>query len=390
VSATVVLLGLTSLFTDLASEMVAAILPLFLTFQLGFTALQFGLIDGLYQGATALVRVVGGLGADRRRRHKEMAAAGYAASALCKLALLVSAAWAWITAVLLVDRLAKGLRSAPRDAMISLSSPRATMAESFGVHRTLDTIGALLGPIAAFLLLTRLPDQYDAVFLVAFCVAVVGVAIIGLFVQNPRPAITTPPPPLLADLGALLRNRDLRRLTAVAGGLALFTVSEPFVFLAIQHESSMSVRWFPLLFAGTAVSFLVLAVPMGRLADRVGRQQVFLAGFVFLLASYAVLQWSSLGPVSVVAVLALLGAFAAATDGVLMARASTLVRPSERATGLAVVASATALGRFVSSAAFGALWLWWGWRAGVTVFLLGLLVAVPVAARALDEREAGP
>jgi MFS family permease len=363
--------------------MVAAVLPLFLTVQLGFSALQFGVIDGLYQGATALVRVVGGLGADRGGRHKEVATAGYAVSAVCKIALLASAAWGWVTAVLLVDRLGKGLRSSPRDAMISLSSQRATMAESFGVHRSLDTVGALLGPIAAFVVLSELPDQYDAVFLIAFCFAVVGVAIIGLFVRNPDVEVAPERPPLLADARALLAPGPFRQLVLVAGGLALLTVSEPFVYLVIQDESDISVRWFPLLFAGTAVSFLALAVPMGRLADRVGRERVFVGGFVLLIAAYALLRFTALNAVTVIAVLVLLGAFAAATDGVLMAVASTVSPTRTRTTGLAVLTSATALARFVSSVVFGAVWWQWGWQPALGLFLLGLVIAVPVALKGL-------
>jgi MFS family permease len=389
VSGTVFLLGLTSLFTDLASEMVAAVLPLFLTFQLGFSALQFGVIDGLYQGATAMVRVAGGIGADRRGRHKEIATAGYAVSALCKIALVAGTAWSWITAVLLVDRLGKGLRSSPRDAMISLSSQRATLAESFGVHRTLDTVGALLGPIAAFVVLSQLVDQYDVVFVIAFCVAVVGLAVIALFVRNPALVPTPEPRPLLADVRPLLTARGpFRSLVVAAGALALLTVSEPFVYLAIQDGTDMGVRWFPLLFAGTALSFLALAVPMGRLADRVGRHRVFLGGFGFLVTAYALLRFTTPGTMTVVAVLVLLGAFAAATDGVLMAIASTLLPAEIRTTGIAVLTSVTALARFISSVLFGALWYWWGWPTALTAFLVGMVVMLPLAIIVLRDETA--
>ena len=158
VSRTVILLGLVSLFTDLSQEMVTAVLPLYLTYQVRLSPLQFGFIDGMYQGATALVRLLGGLVADRKERHKEVAATGYGASALCKLGLVaVGGAWLGTTAVLLVDRLGKGIRTAPRDALISLDSERAGLGRSFGVHRALDTVGAMLGPLAAFVLLAQLP-----------------------------------------------------------------------------------------------------------------------------------------------------------------------------------------------------------------------------------------
>src|SRR5438309_4241188 len=117
VSSTVVLLGLTSLFTDVSSEMVNAILPIYLTFELRFSPFQFGLFDGLYQGVTAVLRLAGGLVADRWRNHKGVAAVGYSLSAGCKLGLLVAAnAWFWATGILFLDRLGKGIRTAPRDA----------------------------------------------------------------------------------------------------------------------------------------------------------------------------------------------------------------------------------------------------------------------------------
>lgn len=378
VSGTVFLLGFTSLFTDLASEMVTAVLPMFLTVQLGFTALQFGLIDGIYQGATALVRVGSGVAADRTSRPKQVATTGYVVSAVCKLALLASAAWAWITAAVLVDRLGKGVRSAPRDSMISLSSRRATLAESFGVHRALDTVGALLGPIAAFVVLSELPDQYDSVFLISFCFALVGVSIIWLFVRNPPVERSTGESVPRAAVSSLLRATPFRSLVIAASALGLFTISEPFVYLVVQDESDLAVRWFPLLFAGTALSFLVLAVPAGRLADRVGRGRVFTGGFVVLVVAYAILRFAPLDAWTVLVILVLLGAFAAATDGVLMAMASALLPGAARATGLATLSSAVAISRFLSSLLFGAAWFWWGWRAAVVAFAAGLVVVVAV------------
>jgi len=137
VSSNVVFLGLTSMFTDISSEMVTAILPVYLTFQLRFTPLQFGTFDGLYQSLAAVVLVAGALVADSRKRHKEVAGLGYALSAGCKLGLLASGG-AWLPTVtsLYVDRTGKGMRTAPRDALISLSSAPARLARSFGTLQT--------------------------------------------------------------------------------------------------------------------------------------------------------------------------------------------------------------------------------------------------------------
>ena len=187
VSRTVILLGLVSLFTDLSQEMVTAVLPLYLTYQVRLSPLQFGFIDGMYQGATALVRLLGGLLADRKERHKEVAAAGYGASAICKLLLVVvSGAWLGTTAVLMIDRLGKGIRTAPRDAMISLSSERAGLGRSFGVHRALDTVGAMLGPLAAFVLLAQLPGASTTrSSSISFSIALIGLGILIALRREP-------------------------------------------------------------------------------------------------------------------------------------------------------------------------------------------------------------
>src|SRR3954447_25803597 len=148
VGGTVLLLGTCSLLTDISSEMVSAILPLYLVFTLGFTPLQYGVIDGLYQGAAALINLASGYVGDRLRRHKVVAATGYGLSALCKLGLaLIGGAGGRLSALILLDRTGKGIRTAPRDAMISLTAPKRELGFAFGVHRAMDTAGAMIGPL---------------------------------------------------------------------------------------------------------------------------------------------------------------------------------------------------------------------------------------------------
>jgi MFS family permease len=401
VSRTVILLGLVSLFTDLSQEMVTAVLPLYLTYQVRLSPLQFGFIDGMYQGATALVRLLGGLVADRKERHKEVAATGYGASALCKLALVgVGGAWLGTTAVLLVDRLGKGIRTAPRDALISLDSERAGLGRSFGVHRALDTVGAMLGPLAAFVLLAQLPGQYNTVFLVSFSIALIGLGILVLFVENRRNRDTEvvadePTAPkehvtFRAALG-LFRITRFRVIALVGSALGLLTISDAFLYLVIQRQTHLDVKWFPLLFLGTALAYLGFAVPIGRIADRVGRGRVFLAGHVALLGVYLVLRFADLGTGAVLCTLLLFGLYYASTDGVLMALASPTIPERLRTSGFALITTGTATTRFMSSVAFGAIWVAWGSQAAMLIFLVGLAVMVPAAALALRRHpEAAP
>jgi MFS family permease len=389
----VVLLGLVSLFTDLSQEMVVAVLPLYLTAELGLSALQFGIVDGLYGGATALVRLLGGYAADLRSRYKQVAAVGYGASAGAKLGLFLAlGAWLPTTIALVVDRLGKGLRTAPRDALISLSSDASVLGRAFGVHRALDTVGALLGPLAAFLVLATAPGSYDAIFLLSFCVALVGLGILLLFVQNRRPGERGDAGPRVSLRSAigLLADARFRTVVLVGGGLGALTISDAFVYLVLQQEAEFGAKWFPLLFLGTAGAYLALAVPLGRLADTVGRANVFLGGHVVLIVLYVALaQVGGTGP-AIVACLLLLGVYYAATDGVLMALASSVLPESLRSSGLALVTTSTALARFGSSLAFGACWTAWGPRAAIVGFAIALAAALPVAAAALHRQVAVP
>ncbi|MGW2477029.1 MFS transporter [Streptomyces sp. NPDC001665] len=391
-------LGAVSLITDVSSEMVTAVLPLYLVAGLGLSPLGFGLLDGIYNGFSALVRLVGGHLADRGGgRHKWVAGAGYALSAACKPLLLMAHTLTPIGLVLAADRTGKGLRTAPRDALISLSSTPENRGRAFGVHRAMDTAGALLGPLVAFLLLRAAVDGYDAVFTVSFCVAVVGVLVLVLFVPGGAtkdgtgrptsadadrgragepgagtpvlPALPAPAPrpaPTLRAALALLHRPELRRITVCALLLGLATVSDSFVFLLLQRRLGVPDRWFALLPLGTAAAFLLLAVPLGRLADRAGRWQVFLGGHGALLLAYALLLSSWQGSAAACAVLLLHGGFYAATDGVLMAAASDSVPRELRSSGLALVQTGQALARFSCSLGFGAAWTAWGDRTALT------------------------
>jgi MFS family permease len=372
VGPTVLALGTVSLITDVSSEMVTAVLPLYLVAGLGLTPLGFGLLDGVYNGFSAVVRLLGGHIADRGGgRHKTVAVIGYGLSALCKPLLLVAGTLPAIGAVLAADRTGKGLRTAPRDALISLSSEPATRGRAFGVHRAMDTAGALLGPLAAFLILRATVDGYDAVFTVSFCVAVLGVVVLVLFVprgeRTPVPERRTGP-----------RGRPpaaVVRATVCATLLGLATVSDAFVYLVLQRQLGVPERWFALLPLGTAAAFLLLAAPLGRLADRVGAWPVFLAGHAALLAVYGLLLTHAHSPLLPYAVLLLHGTFYAATDGVLMAAASAGLPAERRGTGLAVVQTGQAAARFVCSLGFGAAWTAWGDRSALTLAALLLTLA---------------
>ncbi|MFE2347506.1 MFS transporter [Kitasatospora cineracea] len=389
VPGTVLALGAVSLVTDVSSEMVTAVLPLYLVLGLGLSPLQFGFLDGLFNGATALVRLLGGRLADRGGgRHKAVAGAGYLLSALSRLGLLLAGGAATgIAAALAADRLGKGVRTAPRDALISLSTPPADLGRAFGVHRAMDTTGALLGPLAAFAVLWAAADAYDAVFAVSFATGLLGVLVLVLFVRDGAGAGTPAGPAARADRPTarqLLREPALRRITGAAALLGAATVGDSFLYLLLQRVLGLPPEVFPLLPLGSAACYLLLAVPAGRLADRTGRRAPFLAGHLALLAGYLLLLVPA-GWATLALVLVLLGVFYAATDGVLMALAGPVLPAAGRAGALAVVQTGQALARLVGAAGFGAAWTWWGTRPALAAAALALAAALLAARRVLPE-----
>jgi len=347
--------------TDVSSESVTAILPLYVTGFLGLSTIAFGFIDGINQGASAIVRIAAGWAADRSGHPKRIALAGYGLSMVARIGFLFAGGFWAITAIVAGDRIGKGIRTAPRDALISVTAQPQHLARSFGVHRMLDNIGAAAGPLIAFFVLLMIPNGFSTVFVVSLAFAVIGVAVLALVVPDLKArslqgAEQREGRRLFAFSWSHLREPGLGKLLIAAGLLGLVTIGDGFIYLVLQARDSFAVQWFPLLFVGTNVVFLAFAIPLGRLADRVGKIPVFVGGHVALLATYLIAAapfgglWGTLG------CLILLGAFYAATDGVLAALASQLTPPGKLATGIASAQTVVALTRMVASAGFGVLW----------------------------------
>ncbi|RAS62191.1 sugar phosphate permease [Lentzea atacamensis] len=385
---TVFALGTVSLLTDISAEMITAFLPVYLLFTLQLGYAQFGLLDGIYTGATAVLRLVGGGISDKFRKPKAVAAAGYGLSAATKVFFpLVGASPFGIGALMAADRAGKGIRTAPRDAMISLATPEDRLGAAFGVHRSMDTFGALLGPLVTFLLLAQIGMVPGPIFAVSAAFAVIGLIVLISFVRD-TPAKEKPkgPRPSFRAGLDLLNDRQFRRTTISAGLLGLATVSDAFVYVLVQKATNISLGFLPLLPLGTAVVFLAAATPLGKLADRAGRWRMFLAGHALLLGVYALLFIPEGGMVVAVVALVLHGLFYAATDGVLSAKVSETAPESLRASGLSVVQTGQALGRLVSSVVFGLLLQYTSFGTGVTVALAALTVTLIISA-VLNQRD---
>lgn len=376
-------LGLTSLVTDISSEMVTSVLPIYVVVHLQMTPMAFGALDGLYQGMAALVRMGSGALADRFRRHKAAAAVGYALSAVARLGYLAAGrSWPAFLAIVSVDRLGKGIRTAPRDALIAASAPDGRVATAFGVHRMMDAAGTAIGPLAAFALLWLAPGRFDHVFLASFAAGLVGVAAILLLVDVPTAqgagAGTTTHE--WARTLSTLTAPGFRAVLVAAVVVSLATVSDGLLYLVLQRQQAFDPTRIPLLFVGTPVCHFLLAGPCGILADRHGPRWMFVGGHAALLFLYGVLWLGWTSPVAIGGSLLLLGAYYAATDGILAAMASAVLPSDVRATGLGLIATGTTGARGVAALAFGALWTYRGSDIAIGAYAVVLVIAMGLAA----------
>jgi MFS family permease len=386
VASTVVLLGIVSMFTDISTESVNAVLPKYLIFVVGLSPQAFGFVNGLYNGISALVRILGGWLADRADHPKWVAFAGYFASGLSRIGLLFAQSLTAISLIITGDRLGKGLRTAPRDSLIAASSPPERLGRAFGVHRALDSLGAAIGPLIAFWVLSVVINGFRVVFVFSLGFAVVGLAVLLLIVPDLRPrrqaallAGSAPSKPGRVSFRSLA-NPQLAKIVVGATLLGLLTVGDAFLYLALQLRDNYANNYYALLMVGMNASYLVVAVPLGRLADRIGRVRVFIGGHLALLICYLCAAGPYSGPVLSIGCLVMLGTYYASTDGILAALAGRIVEPSVRTSSIATAQTFVALAGFASSLVVGALWNQIGLQDAIRWFGVVMLLLVPIAA----------
>jgi len=246
----------------------------------------------------------------------------------------------------------------------------------------LDTVGAAAGPLLAFAILVVIPDGYDTVFVVSLAFAIVGVVVLGAVVPNTRPraAGATPGTPPVPFRWRALTDPRLRRLLLTAGLLGIVTIGDGFIYLVLQSRDAFAAAWFPLLYVGTNVAFLALAIPLGRVADRFGRARVFVAGHLALLAAYVFAAVPATGLPTTILCLIALGVFYAATDGILAALAAQSTPEASRATAIASAQTVVALTRFIASIGFGLLWFAVGRETSMLIIASALALLIPLAA----------
>lgn len=272
---TVIVLGGVSLLNDAASEMITPLLPVFLTATLGAGPAIVGLVEGVAEATASVLKLCAGRLADRGVPPRRLVVAGYGLANLARPLLGLVASWPAVLALRFTDRVGKGLRTAPRDALIAGATDPAFRGRAFGFHRAMDNAGAVLGPLLAFALL-RAQVALGSVFLASVVPGVLVMLLLAAGLRSgERGAPPAPPPPLRLSLLDL----RLRALLAAAGLLALATVPEVFVVLWAR-DAGLPLAWVPLIWAAASLVKTLLGYPAGVATDRYGRLPVLLAGWV--------------------------------------------------------------------------------------------------------------
>ena len=368
----VVALGFTSLLTDVSSEMILPVLPLFVTGVLRASVASLGVIEGVAECTSALLRVGSGWLSDRVGRRKPFILFGYGLSTVAKATLAVAGTWPAVLGLRFADRVGKGLRNPPRDALIADSVPRERMGNAFGLHRAMDTLGAAIGPLAAFAILTLRPEAFRLVFAVSAVPAVLAVVVLALFVRAPRH--------LRASFGTVhaewrALGGPFKRFLLVDGFFRLGFSSLAFIILRTR-EAGFSDAQVPLVYLVYNLVFATLSWPIGRLSDRIGRRSLLLGAYVLYAATYALLAWQAT-PLVVIVGLAALGIHSAMLEGQQRSLIADLVPADRRATAYGVYHTVVGLALLPASIVAGVLWDRFGARTTFAVDgALALLAAV--------------
>jgi MFS family permease len=366
------LLGLTSLFNDFSSEMVYAVFPAFFTAVLGAGAGALGIVDGIAEAASNFFKIYSGALSDTSQQRKRFVLWGYSLSVLTRPFYALVSTVTGALGLRFLDRVGKGLRDAPRDAIISLSTARAELGRSFGYHRAMDTIGAVLGPLTAYVILLYFPLHFDTVFLTAFFIGIVSVATI-LFIHDVA-AESAPHGGVLAAFQGLSADFKLY-LFAV---LILSAGSLPVAVMLLKTEAAgLLIADIPLFYMVYNLSYAAFSYGAGALSDRIGARRMIPAGYAALLAGYAVVA-SAHSTLPLFLGFFILGLFPAMTDGVQRALASQLSAEGARGGALGWLNAAAGFGALIAGIAGGFVWQHYGPTAALSaaggVILLGLLV----------------
>jgi len=376
-SLNVMALGMVSLFTDISTEMILGILPLFLVYELGASAAILGVIEGIAESTASLLKMASGWLSDRYGRRKPWVTLGYGFSTFIKPALAVSANWIQVLGLRFLDRVGKGVRTSPRDALIADSTPSETVGRGFGLHRALDTTGAFVGPLLTSILLPIY--LYRGVFAWSFLPGLIGVLLLVFLVQD-RPQTASKGLKLMVGIRGL-PHRFRRYLVAVLlFGLGNFSFS--FFILAGNFLLSPKFgnvgasQYVVLLYAMMNAVYALASLPIGILSDRIGKRGILAVGYAIFGLTCIGFAFVSGDLLAVAVLFATAGLFMAMVDTMERAYAADLIPPELRGTGYGALHTVNGVADLPASIIAGILW---SFSSPLTAFAYGAVLSISAA-----------
>ncbi len=369
----VIVLGVVSLLTDMSSDMIVPLLPLFITSTLGAGPAALGIIEGIAEATASFLKLLSGAWSDRAARKKPLVVWGYALAAVARPLSGFATSWAHVLLVRFADRVGKGIRTSPRDALIASSVGEGSRGRAYGWHRAMDNLGAVLGPAAAFLLLSVWGLSYRAIFLLAAVPGIAAVLALYFFVRESDAAAAP-------GKGLSLKDGDLppafRRYLVALGVFTLGNASDSFLILRAA-DSGVPPVYIPLLWGAFHVVKSSLSTYGGILSDRLGRRTMILAGWAVYAVTYA--AWGlTTGIYWMVGLFLIYGLYHSACEGAERALVADLVPPERRGTAFGWFHLVTGICTLPASVIFGFLWKEFGAPAafGVSAGLALLAAAI--------------
>jgi len=364
-------LGLTSFFNDFSSEMVFSIFPAFFTSVLKAGAGALGLVDGIAEAFSNFFKVYSGNLSDKFQKRKPFVVSGYILSVITRPFYILVSGVGGALGLRVIDRIGKGLRDAPRDAIISLSTPKEELGKSFGYHRAMDTAGSILGPLVAYFILKNFPLNFNLVFGTAFIVGIIAVLSL-LFIKDV----------LIKVSGRRAGIIDSFRQLSGQFKLFLFSIfilsigSLPVAVMLLKTQSiGLTIADIPLFYMIYSISYTVFSISAGRISDRVGTKKVILMGYLILLISYFLIAGAQTFWALAISFL-VLGLFPALTDGVQRSLASQLVPAEIRGGALGSLNATTGLGALLAGILGGFIWQAFG--ANVAFLVAGIFITLGI------------
>jgi len=347
------ILGFVSLLMDLSSEIIHSLLPAFITIVLGLPATALGAIDGVADATASFAKLVSGRLSDRSLRRKPWVVAGYGLAALSKPLFPLASSATTLMAARFADRIGKGIRGSPRDAMVADETPPEIRGRAFGLRQAMDTVGALLAPLVAIGLMALLMDDIRMVYWVAILPAAGSFLLAWLALKEPGQSLAPlKRSPFFAGFRQL--SKDTKRLLAIGFLFTLARFSEGFLILK-GIEVGLSQTWSPLTLALFNLAYVALAYPAGALSDRMPPRTILMAGIAVLVAGNLVLARAEALPLLVVGV-ALWGAHMALTQGIFARMIADSAPEGLRATSFGAFWFVSGIAGLLAS--LGAGWLW--------------------------------